>query len=744
MLFFLVQNVQNFVIIWLDSNFDELNEDCRNSITALRQICNIVNTFTDAVECIHFLTDIQDEKAILIVSGHLGQQIVPRIHDLAQLDCIYVFTANKSRHEQWAKDWSKVKGVFTEMTPICESLKHSAQECDHDCIAISFITAEEASSGNLDQLDPSFMYTQILKEILLVIDYDKGSVKDFTSYCRMVFADNIQELNNIERFEQEYHRRTPIWWYTAESFLYMMLNRALRILDADIIIKLGFFICDLHRQIEQLHFEQYLGHKHSFIVFRGQGLLIADFEKLMKSKGGLISFNTFLSTSLDRNVSLDFAKHVDRNSEMMGILFEIIIDPSVSTTPFARVDNVSSYQSEKEILFSMHTVFRVGQLQSLDGSNRLWQVKLTLTTDNDPELRLLTDRMREETRGTSGWDELGQLLIKMGQFNKAEEVYHVLLEKETHEIIKARCYHQLGYIKNCEGEYDKAIMYYEMSLIIKQETLPSDHSDFGTAYNNIGLVYKSMGEYCKALSYYQKSLEIQQKSLPPNHPSLATSYNNIGNVYYNMGEYSKALSCNEKALEIRQQTLPANHPDLATSYSNIGGIYNNMGEYSKALSCYEKDLEISQKTLPSNHPDLATSYNNIGNVYYYMGEYSKALSYNERALAIGQQSLPANHPFLATSYSNIASVYNDMGEYSKALLYFEKVLVIRESSLPANHPDLGALYNNIGFVYENLQDYSKAIVFYERALENGQHSLHPYHPNFEQLQKSLENVRQKL
>ena len=56
------------------------------------------------------------------------------------------------------------------------------------------------------------------------------------------------------------------------------------------------------------------------------------------------------------------------------------------------------YQTEEEILFSMHSIFRIGQIEQIDENNRLWQVDLTLTNDNDPQLYALTERMREETK----------------------------------------------------------------------------------------------------------------------------------------------------------------------------------------------------------------------------------------------------------------------------------------------------------------------------------------------------------
>ena len=69
---------------------------------------------------------------------------------------------------------------------------------------------------------------------------------------------------------------------------------------------------------------------------------------------------------------------------------------------------------------------------------------LTLTSDDDKDLCTLTNRIREEAEGSTGWDQLGELLIKMGQPAKAQQVYETLLKQSTTEIEKARFYHGQG------------------------------------------------------------------------------------------------------------------------------------------------------------------------------------------------------------------------------------------------------------------------------------------------------------
>jgi tetratricopeptide (TPR) repeat protein len=743
-----VRMVQNFLVVWLDENIDENDDDYQHSIVKLREVSNTVNTFTDVDECISFIMDIKTKKVFMISSGAFGQTTVPLVHDMTQIDTIYIFCGDKVRHQKWAQQWSKIQDVFTDITSICEVLKKAVHKCDQNTISMSFVSTSDGAIGkNLNQLDQSFMYTQILKEILLTIDFEQKHFMEFITYCHEQFKGNPAELKNVDKLEKEYRGHTPIWWYTYHCFLYSMLNCALRTMEVDLIIKLGFFIRDLHEHITRLHSEQYPKdhHSDSFVVYRGQGLSETDFNQLMRTKGGLLSFNNFLSTSISREVSFAFAESNHYDPNLIGVLFQITISSSTACTTFANSLGVSYYEGEREILFSMHSIFRIGQIKQIDGNNRLWQVDLILTSDLDRQLHALTEHIRKETfPHMKGWYRLGQLLMKLGQFDKAQEVYEAMLAQTTDDREEASIYHQLGWIKNNQEEYADAIRFYEKSIEINEKTLPPNHPDLATSYGNIGSVYDNMGEYSKALSFHEKSIEIYEKTLPPNHPHLATSYSNIGRVYDNMGEYSKAFSFQEKAFEIREKTLPPNHPHLATSYSNIGRVYDNMGEYSKAFSFHEKALEIDEKTLLPNHPNLAISYSNIGSVYDKMGEYSKALSFHEKALEIDEKTLLPNHPNLAISYSNIGSVYDKMGEYSKALSFHEKVLEIEEKTLPPNHPDLAVSYNNIGGVYDEMGDYSKVLSFYEKALEIREKTLPPNHPHLATSYSNIGSVYDKM
>ncbi|CAF5001696.1 unnamed protein product, partial [Rotaria sp. Silwood1] len=190
--------LQNFLLVWLDANFDESNEDFKNSIQHLRRIVASITTFTDAEECVDYLSEIEQEKVFMIVSGSLGRQVIPEIETWPQLESVYVFCGDQLVHEQWVSKIHKVKGVYTKIEPICEALQIDRKNCDRAMISMNF-----------NGIDSLFMYTRLLKEALLNIeDDDTNSIKELTEYCDQQGDIDKGEIKKIER---EYRDHTPIW-----------------------------------------------------------------------------------------------------------------------------------------------------------------------------------------------------------------------------------------------------------------------------------------------------------------------------------------------------------------------------------------------------------------------------------------------------------------------------------------------------------------------------------------------------
>jgi tetratricopeptide (TPR) repeat protein len=643
--------VEDFIVIWLDSTINETNEDTHNSILQLQNIVNSFKAFRDPNQCIDFITNGTYEKVFFIISGSFGHKLVPLIENITQINSIYVFCRNRQINEQWASKHHKVTGVFTQIQSICDALKQDVRQSESTLTPISIVTT--ASSTNMNELDQSFMYSQLLKEILLELPHDPTSKKKLVDFCRVQYADNLREIQVIDEFERDYDHPSPIWWYTRECFTYSMLNKALRTQDIEIIIKMGFFIRDLHRQIQQLHAQS--SSQQPFIVYRGQGMLNEEFQKLKRSKGCLLSFNNFLSTSVGREVSMGFARRARNNPDLTPILFQIKVDPSISSTPFASLDKISYYADrEKEILFSMHTVFRIGEIKETE--NRLWEVSLTLTSDNDQQLDQLTQQMRKEIRGTTGLHRMGQLMIRMGHFNKAEEIYIQSLQTISDDddpADLAHIHHQLGSISNEKGDLSSALSHYQQSLDIRLIYQSLDDPQLSPTYCNIGAILQQQGDLGGALEHFERALNIDLHAPKPNQHGIVALYNNIGAVLTGQGKYAEALKNYELALEVVRSYVSPHHPSLAITYSNIGGVYLLMGDKSTTLSYLEKTLEIQQKCYPPNHPSLSISHTNMGDILEDLHRYREAIDHAKRAIDIAQDAFGSDHNIVKLNQNKI-------------------------------------------------------------------------------------------
>jgi len=458
------------------------------------------------------------------------------------------------------------------------------------------------------------MYTQLIKEILLQIQYDNQSVQDFVTSCKKIYADDITELGYVKQLEREYGQHEPIWWYTRDCFMYAMLNRALYKQDFATIIQMGFFIHDLHKQITKLHIEETANKKGEFEVYRGHGMSLIAFEKFKDTEGGLFAFDTFLSTSHNPATAQYFVNRTLEKPQSIGIFFTITGDLSNSSASFASVGNLGFFDDEEEVLFSMHTIFRIERIEQNCDRERVWNVHLKLTSDNDKQLNRLIERMREEIEGSTPLYQLGALMIRLGDFNKAEEVYRKLVETTSDELERAHIFYQLGQIKYNQEKHQEANSFYQKALKIYQQKLSPGHLNIASTYNNMGLVSDSMNDYSQALVFYQDACKIYEKELPSDHPVLATCYNNIASAYDNNKEYKQALLFYGKAFQIYDKQLPPDHPNLATYNSNVGLVHHNMHQYSEALPYFERAVQIGRKALPANHPDLEIYRKNLESV----------------------------------------------------------------------------------------------------------------------------------
>ena len=508
--------LEKTLLIWLDNNINaETDPDCRHTIEQLQSIIYSIQIFTDSEKCVQFIEKMKSEKTCLIISGALGQTIVSQVHDMTHIESIFIFCSNKSLHETWSKDWLKIKGVYTEIVPICEILKETVKRCEENSISLNFVPTKE------NKINPSFVSTHILKNILLNTQFNDKCIKEFSDYCRTVLINNTNGLKSVDIFERKYHETTPIWWHSHASFLYTMLNRGLRLMDINILTKMSFFMRELQEQIEELHRKQLeeVEDENTFTVYHGQGISRSVFEQMTKNKNGLITFNNFLCASKDRRISFDFVRNALTNSNLVGIFFIMTIDPSKTTTPFAFTNDINQFEGKEEVIFPLHTVFRIREIQSMGENNRLFQVDLTLTNDSDEDIGLINNRIKEETfSDLKGWNRLGQWLITTNQFDKAEEIYQFILKETVDEEEKEKISRELNKIKDYQIQAKKKSPSAEKSneLVLK------------SSYESVSIVVQPPDDYSNGFPSDEQITKIKREASPLSSPLIGTLRKNFG------------------------------------------------------------------------------------------------------------------------------------------------------------------------------------------------------------------------
>ncbi|CAF3309933.1 unnamed protein product, partial [Rotaria sp. Silwood2] len=119
-------------------------------------------------------------------------------------------------------------------------------------------SSNEKSCRDLSDEHTSFIWFQLLIEMLICMPDTDDAKTEMINECRLCYKNNNSELKKIESFEKTYCLENTIDWYTKDSFVYRLLNKALRTENIDIIFKFRFFIKYLHHNLISLH-EDFIG-----------------------------------------------------------------------------------------------------------------------------------------------------------------------------------------------------------------------------------------------------------------------------------------------------------------------------------------------------------------------------------------------------------------------------------------------------------------------------------------------------
>lgn len=788
-------STNDFQIIWLDNHISDIQpSDYINRKLDFDHLIGHLKTYRDLPQCQQYIVSLDHaDKIFLIVSGSIGEQMLPSIHELVQIACIYIFCTDTFKHQEWAKKFNKIRGIFKESETMLERLQRDIQLLLNHFTPVNIFTMQnlkETTLQNIDKEQSTYMWFQLLIETLLRLPRTPQAYRELIEECAERYNHNNVEKRKIEQFKTDYKNENVVQWYTRDCFLYRLINRALRTRNIDNIFKYRYFIVDLHQKLFELHRKQYPTESSvELTVYRGQLISVDELTKLRENICGIFSVNTFLSATTHSDVAINFIRDVFAKPFLERVIYEInIAGLGPWKWPFADIHDLSCNAHEGEILFDIGSTFRIDDVYEY--AKDLWYVSLTLLDMNDPSSGIDTKLYDYLAKNSFDKNEplfvLCNFLEAMGEFERSKQFCHLLLRDlpEGHELISVQSHlalieYELGHLHDavsiCKqtltmhsqldkfngektiskplshlhsnfglilselGEYGEAICHYLQAISIDEILLDKDHVDRAVSFNNLGLAYKDMGNIKEALYWLEKrALKLQLLKLPANHPDLAITYSNVGETYCENGNYGKARENYERVLTIEKIALSPLHPSTALTFNNLGVMCEKMGDYDAALAYHRQALEVLLHSHTLDHIHFASTYNNMAAVFDWRGEFDEALNHYDKALEYLLASVGTdNHPDVATSYNNIGMIYFQKEDYAEALKHFEKTQKIEECVLEKNHFSLGTTYNNLGMVCAAEGRLKEAMQYHQRALTIRQRALSKTHP---ELASSFDNI----
>ncbi len=372
---------------------------------------------------------------------------------------------------------------------------------------------------------------------------------------------------------------------------------------------------------------------------------IEEVATLMSCEGQLVSMNSFLSTTRDRDYALALVESGSNSlDEIQSVLFEIDFDRNLSEMkPYADISRESAIPSEDEVLIMLGSVFRLNSVYS-ENDGRSWIIRISLSNDDQNEVRDLFECMRTDTENDNVLYSLACVLFKSDNLTTAERCYRRYLSEQSEDSVNAaKTYQSLDAIFQRRGEYDIALQMLNKAVHIFERTLTCANPFIAITYSTIGNLYLRKNDTKTALSFYGKVLDMFKRVHGEEHPRIAMCYNNMGAAYVEEKNFDEGLLCYQQALIIGENTLPPNHPNLAASHMNVGIVYGKLNQFDLALQHLERSLQMKILSLPPDHPDLGDTYGNMAGIYEKQDNLLEALSYYEKALAIFAKSLPPTH-----------------------------------------------------------------------------------------------------
>lgn len=255
----------------------------------------------------------------------------------------------------------------------------------------------------------------------------------------------------------------------------------------------------------------------------------------------------------------------------------------------------------------------------------------------------------------------------------------------------------LGLSRHLQGEYDKAIDYYQQALKIAHNL---DSTLEATLLGNLGLAHVQSGNYyAEAVDYLDQHLASTQGR------QKLQAFGNLANAYFGADLYVKAIELHQKRLALSRKF--GDQASEAKTLSDLGIVYQALGESTKAIQYQEQALTLAQKI--KNQSIESFALGNLGVIYQSQRNYAKAADYQQKRLVLTRQIQDLRGE--AEALGNLGGIAYFQGNYQGAIAQYDQAWNIAWNKLR----DADLIYRirgNQGLIYAQLNNPDKALESY--------------------------------
>ncbi|BAY97043.1 TPR repeat-containing protein [Tolypothrix tenuis PCC 7101] len=319
--------------------------------------------------------------------------------------------------------------------------------------------------------------------------------------------------------------------------------------------------------------------------------------------------------------------------------------------------------------------------------------------------------------------ELGDIESALKDYEKARSLCPVEDEKTKAAII-----HNLAGIHVLQGQFSKAMSFYQQSLEIAIRI--GDYKGQAAILHDIASMYASQGQSDKAITYLQQVNEIDERL--DNLPGKATTLNTIATIYVNQGKLQDAITYLQESFGIYKNI--GNVQGQVVTSLNIANIYDMQGKYKDAIIILDELLIIEENN--GYIYEQAVTLNSIAFIYSKQGQFDKSIAYFERSFEITKSLKNVNGQ--ATTLTNRAFINARQGKVKEAILLYEQLLELQESI--DDIPGKAATLRMLGQLLAKQGNFDMALYNLQQSLEILQRIQSPHAEEVRQMVERIQGL----